>query len=528
MKKVHQENFAQQDGVALVVALVLLLMLTILGVSSMSGSVMQERMAGNVNLQTLAFEAASAGVSDSLEYGLNEENWGGNESCVRGGGAWDSPAPWSAFTTLQIPNLSENIVVEYRRRVGCFEPENMPAHWEEEEYKVPVQLLVLSQGRVRRVGEDEPLALREVEVRVENRGGDSQCAIRVEGGVGGINVKGGGPSIDGGEGGCPVSLPSGGGADMMKDEIGDQHIGKYQPDPPGITENEGHEPWNDEVQVAQIVNDLKYAVQAYQVYADDLDAFNADPDSSPYNVGTAENPEFQWDPVLAGFPKFSGDIEACKSTFYPGNIEIGGSGKFPGGHCAIGPTGNEPVERFSDAPVGDPTDPLHITYVAGHVKNPSKDGGSGIMIVEGGNCWNANADFTGFQLVLGGHFEIIGGGNGDTEGSMILTKLDERYGESDVNFESKSESELEAPPYSPASSAFHAPSGIEFRGGGSHQVQFSCGGDGSSVGHHDYIERINQCLGTNIEPNCGPDGFGTRKAIASWREYVDRERWPDE
>jgi type IV pilus assembly protein PilX len=52
----------RQRGVVLIVALVVLLVLTLLGISSMQGTVMEERMAGNMYDRNLAFQAAEAAL----------------------------------------------------------------------------------------------------------------------------------------------------------------------------------------------------------------------------------------------------------------------------------------------------------------------------------------------------------------------------------------------------------------------------------------------------------------------------------
>jgi type IV pilus assembly protein PilX len=49
-------------GVALVVALIMLLLLTILGINSVQNSIMEERMAGNSRDRQVAFEAAEAAL----------------------------------------------------------------------------------------------------------------------------------------------------------------------------------------------------------------------------------------------------------------------------------------------------------------------------------------------------------------------------------------------------------------------------------------------------------------------------------
>ena len=58
----HFKPGARQRGVVLIVALVVLLVLSLLGISSMQGTVMEERMAGNMYDRNLAFQAAEAAL----------------------------------------------------------------------------------------------------------------------------------------------------------------------------------------------------------------------------------------------------------------------------------------------------------------------------------------------------------------------------------------------------------------------------------------------------------------------------------
>lgn len=53
---------SRERGAVLIVSLVLLLVMTILGMSSMRSTTMQERMAGNLRDSNLAFQAAEAGL----------------------------------------------------------------------------------------------------------------------------------------------------------------------------------------------------------------------------------------------------------------------------------------------------------------------------------------------------------------------------------------------------------------------------------------------------------------------------------
>lgn len=57
---------ATQRGVALVMAMIMLLILTLLGVAAMSTATLEEKMAGNIQEQTRAFEAAESGINSIL------------------------------------------------------------------------------------------------------------------------------------------------------------------------------------------------------------------------------------------------------------------------------------------------------------------------------------------------------------------------------------------------------------------------------------------------------------------------------
>jgi len=58
-------NFPRQDGAILVVSLLLLLVMTLLGLTAMQVTRMEERMAGNARDMDLAFQSAEAGLRDA-------------------------------------------------------------------------------------------------------------------------------------------------------------------------------------------------------------------------------------------------------------------------------------------------------------------------------------------------------------------------------------------------------------------------------------------------------------------------------
>ncbi len=57
-----------QRGAVLIMALLLVMVLTILGVSAMQGGVMEERMAGNAHDHHMAFQSAESGLRDATAW----------------------------------------------------------------------------------------------------------------------------------------------------------------------------------------------------------------------------------------------------------------------------------------------------------------------------------------------------------------------------------------------------------------------------------------------------------------------------
>jgi len=64
-------NTTKQQGMALIIALTFLLIMTLLGISGMQSSIMEERMAGNVHDHNMAFQAAESGLRDAESWLLS-------------------------------------------------------------------------------------------------------------------------------------------------------------------------------------------------------------------------------------------------------------------------------------------------------------------------------------------------------------------------------------------------------------------------------------------------------------------------
>lgn len=63
-----QSTHSSQRGIALVTGLLFMVVLTLIALSALKTTSLEERMAGNARDQGLAFEAAEAGVRDALRY----------------------------------------------------------------------------------------------------------------------------------------------------------------------------------------------------------------------------------------------------------------------------------------------------------------------------------------------------------------------------------------------------------------------------------------------------------------------------
>ncbi|KAB7623153.1 PilX N-terminal domain-containing pilus assembly protein [Alkalilimnicola sp. S0819] len=63
-KPTHQSRHAQR-GAALAISLILLLVMTLLGVSAMRGTTLEEKMAGNTRNRSIAFQAAEAALREA-------------------------------------------------------------------------------------------------------------------------------------------------------------------------------------------------------------------------------------------------------------------------------------------------------------------------------------------------------------------------------------------------------------------------------------------------------------------------------
>lgn len=122
---------SRQQGATLAVALIFLVILTLLGLSAMSVTTMEERMSGNTRDHNLAFQGAETALRDAEGYLLGKDFYAFDASCTIGlcaqGSAPDRTlaATWSGAKVVQsttsISGLSAQprYFTEYAGQVKC-------------------------------------------------------------------------------------------------------------------------------------------------------------------------------------------------------------------------------------------------------------------------------------------------------------------------------------------------------------------------------------------------------------------------
>ncbi len=108
---VYAPRPTRQQGSILIISLIILLVLTMLGVSSMSTSTMEERMSGNSRDQSRAFQAAEVGLRRAeafIDTIASTEAFGQNTGLYAQGEPPDIGAEetWSDLNSIQLPDGS--------------------------------------------------------------------------------------------------------------------------------------------------------------------------------------------------------------------------------------------------------------------------------------------------------------------------------------------------------------------------------------------------------------------------------------
>lgn len=65
----HKQRYFRQKGSALIIGLIIVLMMTLLGITTLRTTALQERMAGNERDLNVAFQSAEAGLREVIQNG---------------------------------------------------------------------------------------------------------------------------------------------------------------------------------------------------------------------------------------------------------------------------------------------------------------------------------------------------------------------------------------------------------------------------------------------------------------------------
>lgn len=104
MKPIYRQHAAHK-GSALIIALIMLLLLTILGIQGMRTNVLQERMAGNVRERNLAFQASEA----ALRAGETEGPFSPSNTPLAGAAEWDGAGASGALLNFDVSLIEDPV-----------------------------------------------------------------------------------------------------------------------------------------------------------------------------------------------------------------------------------------------------------------------------------------------------------------------------------------------------------------------------------------------------------------------------------
>ncbi len=464
----HLNRRSTQSGVVLVIGLLLLLIITIVAVASMSSTHMQERMAGNARTQALAFEVASAGASDSLEFYHTNLDEVPMTNC-------SDPKDWDEYAFSPEPERQPDIGphrVQLTRHLYCLNAPLRP------------QYFVLSIGEVLAADGATVIARRAVEVRVARMGDDADCgALCFLGCATGTQYRF--PTsmsfeVDG-DTNPAITVPEEC-RQEVRDAIRDNVIGNYEGGISGYVEPLPP-PWTTPDTVDAFRRELLETMLGGVTLAGPsllLDTYESPPPSSSSSVSTiGTSTNYSWEFIQ---PPTDGPN-----------------------------TGTHVIAQGSSAQYGTRENP-QITYIAGDADMRGGVTGAGILVVEGNLEWRGTPPFEGLILVLGGKYKVGGGGTGGNfAGSLVVVNIWDEHDPNNRNagyyshwYDKGGLNYL---------SGDFGKTDLDFRGGGTALYQYDCG----------YLQDLAEKLpetGT-WDPQCGGAESGeTLERIVSWRESI--------
>lgn len=390
------DKSSRQTGVALVLSLLILLVLTVVGVAAMNSTIMQERMAGNASTQADVFETSSEGVTRSLE--LFYQNAGDLTF-----GSYDLSCG-QIFVDIDDDGKTYGEDVDETAKAWVF-PDDGTWHpgsagddnpkleqkmyccrsWEEVSedtwIESPSKLFVLNRATFMGGADNsQSQALREIEVELtEAAPDDPTCAICAPGDI--DQVDGGTSNAFRVDGTCGAALVADGdtNAETFLAGVKDKRLDNY--DGGILGADDLGPPWNDPLALAEFVFWTKLGLEE-----PDRDY----PTGSPYDGHPAEG-------EMRG--KYWGDDEAIPGTFDTAELLHDS--------CSDAETCEVPL----------------IHYVEGDVTMKGNAEGYGIMIINGKLEFKGTPEYKGLIISLGGELKVGGGGSGKPDGSFVFTSL---------------------------------------------------------------------------------------------------------
>jgi hypothetical protein len=359
----------QQRGAVLVVGLILLAVMMMGALTMMQGSVQDERMTGNSRAKATAFMAADAGQQQA--YKILKEKWG-DFQC----GAREMPNPDGEPTAANaifddFANVSYGSAVYSVYVKTCGDVASNP------------EVTLLSVGQI---GNVEARSVQEFTISYEgsdgSRGGGLGGAINLVGKVDEWDTPNSNAFEVDGNGGSAVTTSSDDYTDKVKGDV----------------ESTGR------------INN----------YHAGYDEYGSKGDGG--QIHTAEFPE-PW-----GSPeKMQEFVNAIKSGEADGNYYVGDDSLSIGGNNTEtgGGKGKGKDKGGSKFDMGS-ADDMRVTVIDGNANLSMKGNasGGGLLIVTGELTFSGTPSWDGLIVVLGGKFEISGGGNGGVDGSVYLANMD--------------------------------------------------------------------------------------------------------
>lgn len=136
MKPLKSNYLKKQHGSVLVISLLILVVLTMIGVSSMTSSSLQERMSGNFRDREIAFQAAEMALAFAEDFAKNSINSAAAFTDTNGyytfgngptsknaftGNWWTGTNSQVLSTTIAEVRTQPRFTIEYRNEVGVDE-----------------------------------------------------------------------------------------------------------------------------------------------------------------------------------------------------------------------------------------------------------------------------------------------------------------------------------------------------------------------------------------------------------------------